>query len=108
MAEAYRDPRVQQFLSTKHDVVLATARPDGGPMARAMWFVHGADDLAMISVAGTPKVEHLRGDPRVCVVAEAGTTSDIQNVTVFGRAMVLDDSPQRRDLAMASHATDEQ
>jgi PPOX class probable F420-dependent enzyme len=104
MAAPFSDPRVQRFLATKHVVVLATVRPDGGPMARAMWFVYGPDDLTMISVAATPKVEHLRRDPRVCVVAETGTTSDIRNVTVLGRAVFLEDSPERRGLVERFHA----
>ena len=98
------DLHIQQFLATKHVAVLATVRPDGGPLARAMWFVHGPDELAMISVAATPKVAHLRQDPRVCVVAETGTTSDIRSVIVSGRAVFLDDSPERRALAERFHA----
>ena len=104
MATSLADPRVQQFLASKHVVVLATVRPDGAPFARAMWFVHDPEDLAMISVAGTPKVEQLRSDPRVCVVAETGTTSDIRNVTVRGRVVFLDDSPERRGLVDRFHA----
>jgi PPOX class probable F420-dependent enzyme len=100
----FSDPRVQRFLSEKHVVVLATLQADGAPFARAMWFVHGADDLAMLSVAGTAKVAQLQRDPRVSVVAEAGTTSNIRSVIVAGRAAFLDDSPERRALVERFHA----
>ena len=103
MADRLGDPRIQRFLATKHVVVLATVQPDSGPFARAMWFVHGPEDLAMISVAATPKVEQLRRDPRVCVVAETGTISDIRNVTILGRAVFLEDSPERGELVERFH-----
>jgi hypothetical protein len=42
----------------------------------AMWFLHDPAALTMISVDGLKKVHNLRRDPRVSVVAEAGTLHD--------------------------------
>lgn len=95
------DPKIQAFLATKYVVVLATVSPDGSPLAMAMWLLHDADGLTMISVANLAKVRNLRRDPRVCVVAETGTVGDdaIKGVAVRGRAEFLDeDTPARRRL----------
>ncbi len=71
MPEQLSDTRIQRFLADRQVVVLATLQPDGAPLATPMWFLAGADALAMISVAGLAKVRNLQRDPRCCVVAEA-------------------------------------
>jgi PPOX class probable F420-dependent enzyme len=96
---ALDDPKVQQFLSTKEVVLLATVQPDGAPLAMPMWFLHDPASLTMISVDGLAKVRNLRRDPRVCVVAEAADARGIRGVTVRGRAEFLADTPERRALA---------
>ena len=98
-AEGLADARIQQYLGTKEVAVLALLDADGSPLAMPMWFLHGPDALAMISVAETHKVPRLRRDPRVAVVAESvGPAGDIRGVTVRGRVEFLDDSPERRAL----------
>jgi PPOX class probable F420-dependent enzyme len=98
MAERLADRRIQAFLATRPVVVLATLQPDGGPLAVAMWALPGPDRLTMISVADNQKVRNMMRDPRVSVVAEAGTDADIQGVTVQGRVEFLADSPGRAAL----------
>jgi len=99
-AERLDDPGIQGFLASKEVLVLSTLQPDGSPLAMPMWFLPDGDSLVMISVAGLRKVDNLRRDPRVCVVAEAGTRgAAIRNVTVIGRAEILPDGPERRELA---------
>jgi len=93
------EARIQRFLATKHVVLLATVQADGAPLAMPMWFLHDPATLTMISVAGTQKVRNVRADPRVCVVAEAGTGGgDVRGVTVQGRAEFLAEDPERRAL----------
>jgi nitroimidazol reductase NimA-like FMN-containing flavoprotein (pyridoxamine 5'-phosphate oxidase superfamily) len=99
MAERLGDERIQRYLATKDVVVLATVLPSGAPLATAMWFLHDQGWLTMISVDGLAKVEALRREPRVCVVAESGARGDIRNVTVQGRVEFLGDTPERRALA---------
>ena len=97
---ALDDARIQTFLGTKEVVVLATVQPDGAPLAMPMWFLHDPTSLTMISVDGLQKVRNLKRDPRVCVVAEAGSGTDpIRGVTVQGRAEFLGDGAERRALA---------
>jgi nitroimidazol reductase NimA-like FMN-containing flavoprotein (pyridoxamine 5'-phosphate oxidase superfamily) len=103
MSEGLADARIQQYLAGKDVVVLATVLPSGAPLATPMWFLHDPQALTMISVDGLTKVENLRRDPRVCVVAESGTRGDICNVTVQGRVEFVADSPGRRVLAERFH-----
>lgn len=98
MTERLEDPRIQRFLATKEVVVLATAQADGSPLAMPVWLVHGPTTLTMISEADTQKVRNLRRDPRVCVVAEAGTPSDYRGVIIRGRAEFLAESAERQGL----------
>ena len=98
------DPPIQAFLATKEVVVLATAQHDAAPLAMPMWFLHDVASLVMISVDGVPKVRNLRRDPRVSVVAEAGTRRDVRGVTVRGRVEFLADGPERRALVDRFHA----
>jgi PPOX class probable F420-dependent enzyme len=92
------DPVIQAFLATKEVAVLATVQPDGAPLAMPMWFVHDPAAVTMISVDGLQKVGNLHRDPRVSVVAEAGTRGDICGVIVQGRAEFLTESAERRRL----------
>lgn len=97
-------PAIQTFLATKEVVVLATVKPDGGPLAMPMWFLYDPAALTMISVDGLRKVQNLRRDPRVCVVAEAGARGDIRGVIVQGRVEFLPDGIERRALVERFHA----
>jgi PPOX class probable F420-dependent enzyme len=98
VTERLEDPRIQRFLETKQVVVLATVQPDGSPLAMPVWLLHGPKTLTMISEAGTQKVRNLRRDPRLSVVAEAGSVSDYCGVVIQGRAEFLAESEERRQL----------
>jgi PPOX class probable F420-dependent enzyme len=95
--ERLSDPSIQAYLATREVVVLAGVGSGGGPWATPMWFLPTPDALFMISVDGLPKVQSLRRDPRVAVVAETTTPAGvIQGVVVRGRAEFLPDSDERR------------
>lgn len=97
--ERLSDARIQEFLATREVVILGAVAAGGGPLVTPMWFLHDPGAITMISVDGLPKVHALRRDPRVTVVAEAGTRgAAIRSVTVRGRARFLPDSPDRRAL----------
>jgi PPOX class probable F420-dependent enzyme len=99
--EHFADAHIQRFLATKEVVLLACVQPDGSPLAMPVWFLHGLEDLTIVSVADTQKVRNLRRDPRVCVVAEAGTRGDARGVIVRGRAEFLPDTPERLERVRA-------
>jgi len=91
----FDDARIQRFLGTKEVIVLATVGADSAPLATPMWFLHDRAALTMISVDLTQKVRNLRRDPRVYVVAEAGTRGDVRGVAVRGHAQFLTDPGDR-------------
>ncbi|HKZ05659.1 MAG TPA: pyridoxamine 5'-phosphate oxidase family protein [Methylomirabilota bacterium] len=93
------DPAIQTFLASREIVTLAMLQPDGAPVAMAMWHLPEPDALVMISVDGLAKVRNLRRDPRVSVVAEAGTRGDIRGVALQGRVEFLPEGPERRAFA---------
>lgn len=93
------EPRTQQYLAAKDIVLLGTIRADGAPLITPMWFLPDGAALVLISVEHSHKVRNLRRDPRVHIVAESGTRSDIRGVSLRGRAEFLADSPERRALA---------
>ena len=101
MNEWLGEGSIQQFLATRDVVVLATIQADGSPLAMPVWFLHDPDALTMISETDTQKVRNLRREPRVSVVAEAGTSSDLRGVIVQGHAEFLDESPERQALVHA-------
>jgi PPOX class probable F420-dependent enzyme len=91
MPTSLADPAIQQFLTSKDVVILATLQRDGAPLAMPMWFLADSECLYMVSIADTQKVRNLRRDRRVCVVAESGTRStEIRGVTLQGRVEFLE------------------
>ena len=95
----YDDARVQAFLATKDIMLLGTINPDGAPLVTVMWFLHDAAAVTLISQDGLQKVQNLRRDPRLHLVAESGARgSEIKGVALRGRAEFLADTPERRAL----------
>jgi PPOX class probable F420-dependent enzyme len=103
MAERLSDPRIARFLDTKLVVVLATLARDGTPLLTPMWFLQDGESLIMVSQTPSPKVANLGRDPRVAVVAEAGTRTDLRGVELQGRATLLGDDDERAPLVGRMH-----
>src|SRR6185436_11457801 len=98
--EAIGDRRIQTFLASREVAVLAMLNGEGAPVATPMWFLHGPDAIFMVSVAGLPKVKNIARDGRVAVVVETGTRGpEIRSVTITGRAALMPDAAERRDVA---------
>jgi PPOX class probable F420-dependent enzyme len=99
MPEQLADARIQRFLASKEVVILSTIQRSGAPLAMPMWFLHTPEALYMISVAGLQKVRNLQRDPRVCVVAEAGTRgAEIRGVIIQGHVEFLTAPEARRPI----------
>ena len=90
---------IQKFLAGKETAVLATVQADGAPLAMAMWFLHDAAALTMLSQANTQKVRNLRRDPRVAVVVDSGEEYDqLRGVELSGRVEFVGEVPRRGEL----------
>ena len=91
MPTSLADPVTQKFLASKDIVVLATLHKNGAPLAMPMWFLADSESLYMVSMVDTQKVQNLRRDGRVCVVAESGTRgAEIRGVTLQGHVEFLE------------------
>ena len=97
-ATDFSDSRVQQVLESRDVATLATLQPSGMPLAVAMWFVHDARGLAMISANNVQKVRNIRRDPRVSVAVETQHEGSLRCVTIQGRAEFVEEAQPRRPL----------
>lgn len=92
------DARVQALLAGRDVAVLATTRPDGSPLAMAMWFVHDEQAITMISIDGLQKVRNMRRDPRVCVVVESSHGGALRCASIAGVVEFVESPQARRPL----------
>ena len=93
MPTSLADPVTQKFLASKDIVVLATLHKNGAPLAMPMWFLADSESLYMVSMVDTQKVQNLRRDGRVCVVAESGTRgAEILHFLCINHTQTMDTS----------------
>ena len=58
-------PELDAFLARPNAAVIATVRPDGGPVTVATWY-DWKDGRVLVNMdAGRRRLAHLRADPRV-------------------------------------------
>ena len=86
----FADPRVQDYLTSKRVVVLATSNADGSPLAMPMWFSHDTESLTFVSVDGLAKVHNVRRDPRVSIVAEGDGANGVNGLILRGQVRFLE------------------
>lgn len=94
------DDEVWAFLDEARHLQVATLGRDGSPHLMTLWFARAGPALVFPSYTRSQKVVNLRRDPRIAVLAEAGSTYDeLRGVSINGRAELVDDDPRRIDLA---------
>ena len=96
-----RDDEVWAFLVEARYLQVATLGRDGSPHLMTLWFaLAGGPALVFPSYTRSQKVVNLRRDPRVAVLAEAGSRyEELRGVSIDGRAELVDEDPRRIDLA---------
>ena len=92
-------PGAREFLKQGALAHIVTLEPDGSPHVSLAWAGADGDEIVWSTFFDQHKLDNLRRDPRVSVVAEAGGKTDaIRGVAVHGRAEFLQDGPERRKL----------
>ena len=89
------DEEVDEFLSGRHTMSLATLNHDGTIHLVAMWygFLEGA--IAFETKAKAQKVLNLRRNPTItCMVEDGDTYDELRGVQIVGTAEIVDD-PER-------------
>ena len=61
-----------EFLTNGHTLIMATIRKSGEPLLIPIWYVWMDGAFWTSTGAKSPKVQHLRRDPRVCCMVEEG------------------------------------
>lgn len=98
---------VHRFLDDERTLVLVTLRPDGAPMAHALWFVRIDDALYVNTRANSIKARNVRLDDRVCALVEAGESYfALRGVRVEGRASLVEDPGEVERVRSAQTAKD--
>ena len=94
------EAEVWAFLDGARHLQVATIGRDGSPHLMTLWFALAGRALVFPSYTKSQKVVNLRRNPRIAVLAEAGSGyEELRGVSINGRAELVDDDPRRIDLA---------
>ena len=82
----------RRFLEERKTIVLSTIDPRGYPHAVAMWYEMEGQDFLMTTYGKSQKARNIERNPKVALLAEAGTTYDtLKGVLIRGRAELVYD-----------------
>ena len=86
------DEERNHFLETGHTLIISTIRKSGEPFMVPVWYLWRDGAFHVITFANSPKVQHLRRDPRACCMVEDGEKwIDLRAVVANCDAFILDD-----------------
>ena len=93
------DDEIAQFLGAVQSLQVATLGPDGEPHLTTVWFTVHEGAILFETYGKSQKIVNLQRDPRIAVLAEAGTTYDqLRGVSINGHGEVIEDNPERTAL----------
>ena len=84
------DDEVREFLDQTKTMIICSIGKDGVPHPMPMWFGLEEDGaVVMTTFTKSQKIQNLKRDPRVSLLAEAGETySELRGVVIYGSAEV--------------------
>jgi PPOX class probable F420-dependent enzyme len=84
------DDEVRQFLDQTRTIILCSIGKDGFPHPMPMWFGLEEDGtVVMTTFTKSQKIQNLKRDPRVSLLAEAGESySELRGVVIRGNAEI--------------------
>ncbi|MFQ5515147.1 MAG: pyridoxamine 5'-phosphate oxidase family protein [Myxococcota bacterium] len=83
---------IDEFLDEQRTLILVTLRPDGSPVAHALWFTRLGESLYINTRIDSLKYRHIEKDPRVCALVEDGESYfELRGVRVEGRCVHVED-----------------
>jgi PPOX class probable F420-dependent enzyme len=90
---------VDAFLHERRPLTMCTLNHDGSIHAVAMWYGFLEGCVAIESKAKAQKIQNLRRDPKMTVMAEAGETyEELRGVELVGRGEIVDDPDRMWEL----------
>ena len=98
------DAEIRSFLAECKTLILTSNGTGGFPHPMPMWYVLEPDGaIRMTTYARSQKIENLRRDPYVAVLAESGTEyQELRGVVFYGQAELIDDTEQVIDTLLAA------
>ena len=89
------DEEINDYLEKAHTLIIATVRKSGEPFMTPIWYVWMDGAFWVGTGAQSPKVQHIRRDPRVCCLVEDGEKwVDLRAVIANCDAELVDDKAQ--------------
>ncbi|AUS77700.1 PPOX class F420-dependent oxidoreductase [Actinoalloteichus sp. AHMU CJ021] len=85
------------FLEKPQPAVMATVRPEGGPVSVATWYLWEKGRVLLNMDAGRSRLRHLRADPAVSLTV-LDSESWYRHVSLRGRVVELVDDPTLADI----------
>ena len=87
------DDEVRDFLRSKKTLIINSIGKDGVPHPMPMWFAMDGDGvISMTTFRASQKIQNLKRDPRVSLLAESGTEySELKGVVIYGTAELSED-----------------
>ncbi len=83
-----------ELLAAATTVTLGTVGPSGRPHLTSMWFAPDGDRIVMWTYGASQKARNVERDPRVTVLAEAGTTyAELRGVCLDCDVEIVRDRP---------------
>jgi PPOX class probable F420-dependent enzyme len=93
---------INEFLTKGHTVILATIRKSGEPLMTPLWYVYKDGAIYIRTLAKSPKVQHVKRDPRVCCLVEEGEAwIDLKAVIANCDAEVIEDEQTLKEVGEA-------
>lgn len=88
------DAEVDELLSGRHTMNVASISPDGSVHLVAMWYGFVDGKPAFWTYGRSQKILNLRRNPQITCLVEVGDKyEELQGVELVGRAEVVDDRP---------------
>jgi nitroimidazol reductase NimA-like FMN-containing flavoprotein (pyridoxamine 5'-phosphate oxidase superfamily) len=85
------DDERQKFLADAQTIIICSTDPKGYPHPMPMWF--GMEDdgtVVMTTFTKSQKIKNIERDPKVSLLAEAGTVySELRGVVIYGQATLV-------------------
>ena len=99
------DDELTDYLTRAHTLILSTIRKSGEPFLTPIWFLYQDKAFFVRTLAKSPKVQHIRRDPRVCVMVEDGERwVDLRAVVANCDATFVTDEAARKPIEDALEA----
>ena len=102
MSIALNNEEIAHYLTTGHTLIVATIRKSGEPFMVPVWYVWRDGAFHIVTFSDSPKVQHLRRDPRACCMVEDGMKwIDLRAAVANCDAVIIDDPATVEEIGIA-------